>query len=131
MRYADDTVILADSAEKLQGLMDVVSRASEEKGLSINIAKSVTMVFSKTEQPPRCSTMINGQELKQVSSFNYLGSLLTSDSHSEQEIKRRIGIGKTAFQNLRRVITNRKLSIATRKRFLKTLWSTMTYGAET
>ena len=40
IRYADDTVLMAESAEDLQRLLDVVVRESERKGLSINCSKT-------------------------------------------------------------------------------------------
>jgi len=40
LRYADDIVLLADSIEKLQALLDKVVEKSEEYGLSVNKAKT-------------------------------------------------------------------------------------------
>ena len=48
LRYADDTVIIAESEEQLQRLINVVVTKSEETGLYLNSAKSFAMVFSKT-----------------------------------------------------------------------------------
>ena len=41
--YADDTVIIAESKNQLQQLMDTVVEESEEKGLFLNSAKSFTL----------------------------------------------------------------------------------------
>ena len=46
-RYADDTVIIAESEEQLQRLINVVVTKSEEKGMYLNSAKPYAMVFSK------------------------------------------------------------------------------------
>ena len=48
LRYADDTVIIADTEEELQQLIDIVVRESENKGLYLNGSNSFTMVFSKS-----------------------------------------------------------------------------------
>ena len=40
IRYADDTVLLAESAQDLQKLLDVVVKESERKGLSLNCKKT-------------------------------------------------------------------------------------------
>ena len=40
LRYADDTVILAETEHELQHLMDIVVQESEQKGLFLNIYKS-------------------------------------------------------------------------------------------
>ena len=46
LRYADDTVILAESEQQLQQL---IVTESELKGLYLNSTKSFTMVFSKAK----------------------------------------------------------------------------------
>ena len=48
LMYADDTVILAESEEQLQRLINVVVAKSEEKGLHLNSANFFSMVFSKS-----------------------------------------------------------------------------------
>ena len=135
IRYADDTVLIADSQEKLQKLLTKLSKVSEEKGLSINLSKTKILVASKKDDPPKCNITLNRNEttskIKQVNEFEYLGSLITSDGRSEKEIKRRIGIAKSSFNNMKNILTNRKLHISTRKRMTKTyIWSKMLYGCE-
>ena len=131
VRYADDTVIIADSAEKLQELVSAINDASEEKGLRINKAKTECMVVSKRSGPIDCRIEINQEIIKKVQEFQYLGSVLTSDARCCTEIRRRIGIGKTAFRKMKNVLTNSRISIETRKRAVKTyVWSTLLYGCE-
>ena len=45
--YADDTVLLADSADKLQSLVIALVRASEQYGLKLNATKTEVMVVTK------------------------------------------------------------------------------------
>ena len=45
LRYADDKVIIAETEEELQQLINTVVRVSENKGLNLNGSKSFTMVF--------------------------------------------------------------------------------------
>ena len=37
IRYADDTVLIADSEENIQRLLDVTIEKSEEMGLTLNV----------------------------------------------------------------------------------------------
>ena len=97
LRYADDTVILSETEHELQHLMDIVVQESEQKGLFLNIAKSYTMVFSKSSSIPTCQINVHGKPMEQVNSFVYRGSVFTSDGRCEKEVKRRIGITKTAL----------------------------------
>ena len=39
IRYADDTVLIADNEKELQEMLDTVVRESEKKGLSLNKKK--------------------------------------------------------------------------------------------
>ena len=47
IRYADDTVLIADSEENLQRLLDITIEKSEEMGLTLNVKKTECMVISK------------------------------------------------------------------------------------
>ena len=103
-----------------------------EKDLNINSAKTKVMVMSKCQQIPRTEVRCGDQVVEQVESFQYLGSTVTSSVKCETEIRRRIEIAKCSFINLKKLLKNRKLSIKTRKRLVKShIWSTLLYGAET
>ena len=131
LRYADDTVIIAESEEQLQRLINVVVTQSEEKGLYLNSAKSFTMVFSKASQIPTCNINVQGKILEQVHSFVYLGSQFTSDARCE-EIRRRIGIAKSAFTSMIKVLTSRDIHMTVRNKVLRCyVWSTLLYRCET
>ncbi len=132
LRYADDTAIIADTEEKLQALLDIIVKESERMGLSINKKKTFSMVISKKEKPPTCRIKIQEERITCVNQFVYLGSMITSDGRSEKEIRRRIGIAKTAFKKMANVLASRNIRKETRIRILKCyIWSTLTYGCET
>ena len=80
---------------------------SEHKGLSL------TMVFCKSPIPT-CQIKVHGKPLEQVNSFVYLGSVFTSDGRCEKEVKRRIGIAKTAFTSRNKVLCGRNISMPVR-----------------
>src|ERR1043165_3392699 len=74
---------------------------------------------------------INGEEVEQVKSFCYLGSVITTDARCHKDIKRRIALGKEAFTN-RGELMRGGLSKNLKKRLVKTLvWSVVLYGSET
>ena len=45
-RYADDTILMAESKEELKSLLMKVKEESEKAGLKLNIQKMKTVVFS-------------------------------------------------------------------------------------
>src|SRR5215469_7869328 len=79
IRFADDTVLVADSEEKLQGLLKVLNEVSERKGLKINKSKTEIMVISRAIRNHRVNIRIGDNLDKQVGRFNYLGSLINED----------------------------------------------------
>ena len=119
IRYADDTVLIADNEKELQEMLETVVRESEKKGLSLNKKKTEVMVISKKNCTPACNIALNGTVLKQVHKFNYLGSLITSDGRCINEIKRRMTQAKASFQNMKSILTNKRMSPGVRKRVLQ------------
>ena len=106
--------------------------ASEEKDLSINVAKKAFMVMTNCTERVRCELNLNGKRIKQVDQFCYLGSWITADVRCEREIKYRISEAKRAFSEMKSLLKNRKLSLESRKRMVKTfVWSVLLYGCET
>ena len=96
LRYADDTVMLAETEHELQQLMDIVAQESQQKKIFLNRAKSYTMVFSKSSFISTCQIKIHGKLLKQVNSCVYLGSVSNFEGRCKKEVKRRIGIANCA-----------------------------------
>ena len=74
LRYAEDTVLIADSDEKLQNTRTTVTVESESKGLQLNAKKKKTkcMVISKRSGIPVCNILCKGERIKQVVTFKYL-----------------------------------------------------------
>ena len=128
-RYAHDTVIIVETETEFQQLIDIVVRESENKGLYMNGSKSL---FSKSTVIPTCNITIHGTSLEQVNSFIYLGSMFTSDGRCVQDVRLRIGIAKSAFTSLEKVLKSRDIKLQIRIRVLKCyVWSTLLYGSKT
>ena len=59
-------------------------------------------------------------------------STVSGDRRCVDEIKKRTGIAKTTFSNMKDVLKSTKRPLNTRKRILQcSVWSTLLYGAET
>ena len=68
LRYADDTILMAESEEELKSLLMKVKEESEEVGLKLNIQKTKIMVSG-----PITSWQIDGETVKRVADFISLG----------------------------------------------------------
>ena len=132
LRCADDTMLLAESEDTLQAIMDEVNTAGKRYNMKMNAKKTKTMIITKKEDKPKIKTTIDGIDIEQVTHFTYLGQEMTEDGRCETEIKKRIGIAKSTFSKMSRVLTSKNIPLTTRKRILQCyVWSTLLYGAET
>ena len=132
LRYADDTVLMAESEENLQTILDEVNEAGKKFNMKMNAKKTKSMIITKKVVKASIELDIDGAKIEQVASFPYLGQNITEDGKCENEIKRRIGIAKTTFSKMTKVMTSRKIHLKTRKRILQCyVWSTLLYGVET
>jgi len=87
-RYADDTILMAES-EKLKSLLMKVKQESEKVGLRVNIQKTKIMASG-----PITSWQIDGETMKTVGDFIFGGSRITADGDCNHEIKRRLLLGR-------------------------------------
>ena len=81
--YADDTTLLAESEEELKSLLMKVKEESEKVGLKLNIQKTKTVASG-----PITSWQIDGETMKTVTNFIFLGSKITADGDCSHEDKR-------------------------------------------
>ena len=89
------------------------------------------MVVSKKEDNPVCNIESNGEKIKQVKRFKYLGYIITSDGKCITEIRKRIAMAKDSFNKMSPILNNRNISMATKTRVLETyVWAIFLYGCE-
>ena len=129
-RYADDTVLLAEGPMFLPALLTAVNEKGKPYGMEMNIIKTKSMAISRKKPVPNISMSVEGKPI-QVDRMVYLGYMATEDGKCDKEIKR-IGIARTAFESIAKILTSRNISIDLRSRIAKCyIWSTLLYGAET
>ncbi len=130
LRFADDQAMLAESQESLQSLMNRLNEVSEKWGMRINIKKTKVMRISR-DKIKEVALWLNEQKIEQVHEFCYLGSMITEDAKCHREVRRRIALGKEAF-NKRKELMRRGFNQELKKTMVKCLvWSVALYGAET
>ena len=74
LRYADDTILIAETEEELKSLLMKLKEESEKTGLKLNIQKVKIMVSG-----PITSWQIDGETMETVTEFILLGSKITAD----------------------------------------------------
>ena len=95
LRYADDTTLMAESAEELKSLLMKVKEESEKVGLKLNIQKTKIMASG-----PITSGLVDGETVGTVSDFILGGSKITADGDCSHETKRYLLFGRKVMTNL-------------------------------
>ena len=126
LRYADDTTLMAESEEELKSLLMKVKEGSENVGLKHNIQKTKIMVSG-----PITSWQINGETMKIVTDFLFLGSKITADGDCSHEIKRHLLLGRKAMTNLDSILKSRGSTSMTKVSLVKAMvFPVVMYGCE-
>ena len=82
LRYADDTIHMAESEEELKSLLIKVKEVREKVGLKLNIQKS--KILASGSITPR---QIDGETMETVKDFIFLGSKISEDGDCSLTIK--------------------------------------------
>ena len=102
LRYADDTTLMAESEEELKSLLVKVKEGSEKVDLKLNIQKTKIMAMG-----PITSWQIDGETVKIMADFVFLGSQITADGDCSHEIKRCLLLGRKVMTNLNSILKSR------------------------
>ena len=116
LKYEDDTTLIAESKEELKRLLMKVKEETEMVGLKLNIQKTKIMASG-----PISSWQIDGETVKTVADFIFLGSKITADGDCGHEIKRRLLFGRKVMTNLDSILKNRDMTLSTKVCLVKAM----------
>ena len=116
LSYADDTSLIREGITDLQDLVITVNEKGKPYGMEMNISITKAMVVSRKDPVPEVNI---SEPIKQVSSMVYLGYMATEDGRCEAEIKRRIAIARSSFENISKILTVRHININLRQHILR------------
>ena len=123
LRYADDTILMAESEKEVKSFLMKVKEASENVGLELNIQKTKI-----TASGPISSWEIDGET---VSDFILLGSKITADGGCGHEIQRRLLLGRKVMTKLDSIFKSRDITLPTKVRLVKAMvFPVVMYGYE-
>ena len=86
-----------------------VKEKSEKAGLKLSIQKTEIMASS-----PITSRQIDGEKMRIVTDFIFLGSKITADGDCSHEIERLLLLGRKAMTNLDRILKSRVITLLTK-----------------
>ena len=129
--YADDMDKNASTEAKMQRAMDQVSQSCDNYDLTISTEVVHQPAPGKPYNEPTIT--VNGQKLKVVDKFTYLGSTLSRAVHIDDEITARIAKASVAFGRLRANVWERNgIKLDTKLKVYKAVvLPTLLYACET
>ena len=130
--FADDTVLVSDSRDKLQCLVEKFSRACTSRGLGVNVDKSKVMKVSRSENGQKLNIKMNGKALEQVQNFKYLGVIISADGTMNAEIESRMTQGRKIMGAMKKVWKTRRMGLQPKVGMFEGIVEpTVLYGSET
>ena len=107
---------MAESEEELKSLLMKVKGQRGKGGLKLNIQNMKIMASG-----PITSWQIDGETMKTVRDFIFLGSQITADGDCSHEIKRRLLLGRRVMTNLDSILKSRDINLPTKVRRVKAM----------
>ena len=111
LRFADDIDDLAGEEEELANLVERLDKASTAYGMEVSAEK--TKLMTNNTSGINTKIKVTGQKLETVTSFKYLGSIIT-DEGSKPEILSRIAQATAAFTRLKPVWIDKSISLSSK-----------------
>ena len=98
--YADDTIILAESAEELQKALDAAYKYCTDWKLIVNTDKTKIVIFSKRKVTNYPAFLFGHNTLQVVEDYDYLGVTFNYNGLFQKAIAKQIRQGTKAFYSL-------------------------------
>lgn len=123
--FADDQVVIAQDGEDANYMCNQLSKEYKKWGLKINYKKTEYLTNDTDE------LYIEGERIKKVNNFCYLGTILEKGGTSDMDINQKINNGRKVIGMLNSVLWSRNIICSTKRIIFKSiLQSIVLYGAE-
>ena len=116
LRYADNTIFMAESEEKLKSFLMSMKEHSEKAGIKQNIHKTKAMASG-----PMTSWQIDGETMETVTDFILGGSKITEDGDCSHEIKRCLLLGRNSMGDLNSILKSRDITLPTKVHLVRVM----------
>ncbi|KAK3532785.1 hypothetical protein QTP86_028154, partial [Hemibagrus guttatus] len=130
MMFAGDIVVCSESREQVEGNLERWRFALERRGMKVSRSKTEYMCVNEREGSG--TVRLQGEEVKKVQEFKYLGSTVQSNGECGKEVKKRVQAGWNGWRKVSGVLCDRKISARIKGKVYRTVVRpAMLYGLET
>ncbi|KAK3564237.1 hypothetical protein QTP86_011967 [Hemibagrus guttatus] len=130
MMFADDIVICSESREQVEENLERWRFVLERRGMKVSRSKTEYMCVNEREGSG--TVRLQGEEVKKVQEFKYLGSTVQSNGECGKEVKKRVQAGWNGWRKVSGVLCDQKISARIKGKVYRTVVrSAMLYGLET
>ncbi|KAK3555076.1 hypothetical protein QTP86_007974 [Hemibagrus guttatus] len=130
MMFADDIVICSESREQVEENLERWRFALERRGMKVSRSKTEYMCVNEREGSG--TVRLQGEEVKKVQEFKYLGSTVQSNGECGKEVKKRVQAGWNGWRKVSGVLCDQKISARIKGKVYRTVVrAAMLYGLET
>ncbi|KAK3565958.1 hypothetical protein QTP86_023364 [Hemibagrus guttatus] len=130
MMFADDIVICSESREQVEENLERWRFMLERRGMKVSRSKTEYMCVNEREGSG--TVRLQGEEVKKVQEFKYLGSTVQSNGECGKEVKKRVQAGWNGWRKVSGVLCDRKISARIKGKLYRTVVRpAMLYGLET
>ena len=132
LMYADDTVLISETSEGLQSMLDALCSYNNEWKLSLNVSKTKIVVFRNGGVlRENDKWFYHGNEIEVVNEFNYLGLLFNYNGKFSKTQKHGADQGRKANFALSAKLKNHCFNVETQLSVFDTyVNSILNYGSE-
>ncbi|KAK3542920.1 hypothetical protein QTP70_006540 [Hemibagrus guttatus] len=129
-RRENDIVICSESREQVEENLERWRFALERRGMKVSRSKIEYMCVNEREGSG--TVRLQGEEVKKVQEFKYLGSTVQSNGECGKEVKKRVQAGWNGWRKMSGVLCDRKISARIKGKVYRTVVRpAMLYGLET
>ena len=130
--YADDLIILSQTASGLQNCLQILSESCSKWGLNVNMKKTKVIIFQKkTRRATQFNFIYNNHPLEIVTEYTYLGMTISASGSFQKAVETLREKMKRALAAVRKQLVLSKLPVnIANKIFESFLPPILTYGSE-
>uniref|UniRef100_A0A914UPB0 Reverse transcriptase domain-containing protein n=1 Tax=Plectus sambesii TaxID=2011161 RepID=A0A914UPB0_9BILA len=127
--FADDVGMLATTKPALQRMTISLEEEAAKVGLRISAEKTKVLTINRKT---KANITVGDKKIEEVKQFTYLGSVMTGDGGSDEDVDARIGKAAAVFKRMRPMWSSASINEGIKIRLFTTIIvPTALYGCET